>query len=81
MALALGAVLVAFWMDGDARATGAPQRGRTRERHKFATRRQMCEGSGRSPAGALLYLMPRSLGAACFCSPSVTQCELQGSPY
>jgi hypothetical protein len=28
-----------------------------------------------SPAGALLYLMPRSLGAACLCSPSVTQCE------
>jgi hypothetical protein len=47
MALALGAVLVTFWMDGDDLATVAPQRGRTRERHKFATRRQMCEGSGR----------------------------------
>jgi hypothetical protein len=34
-----------------------------------------------SPAGALLYLMPRSLGAACFCSPSVTQCEPQRRHY
>jgi hypothetical protein len=39
----------------------------------------------RAPVGqtteALLYLMPRSLGATCCCSPNVTQCELRAGKY
>ena len=49
------------------------------ERHKIATLRHMCEDPGGSTAGASLYLVPRSLGAACFCSPNVTQFELLAS--
>jgi hypothetical protein len=54
----------------------AEPEGATRSRHVA----RCAKAPVGSPAGALLYLMPRSLGAACVYSPSVTLCEPGSAP-
>ena len=74
MALALGEILVMFRLSREAHTSSHNDQLNS----ESATRRQRyatCAKPRRDPtAGASFYLMPRSLGAACLCSPSATQC-------